>query len=130
MGNEVYYSAVDDDWSNADQSIEEVACMILDEMSNEEVCKVKSITIYKGIKKPQHFKQFLCVDWLLDQMSESAYDEGGDWAEDYLDNVTESEKRELEDVIISWAERNNISPSWFMIEDIAEVEFTIPDEWK
>ena len=129
MSNEIYYSAIEDEWSNSDQSIEEVAQMILDDMDDIERSEAKVITIYKGVKKPQHFNQFLSVDQLLEQMSEHAYEEGGEWAEDYLCDVTDSQKKELENVIVSWASRNNISPSWFMIEDIEEDKFTVPDDW-
>lgn len=130
MTYETLYNAWEDEWSYSDQAIEEVAQMILDDMDDVERSETKVITIYKGIKKPQNFDQFLCVNRLLEDMSESACDQIGDYAERYLSDVTESQKKELERVIVSWALRNNISPSWFIIEDIEEVEFTIPDEWK
>jgi hypothetical protein len=129
MNNETYYSAYEDEWSYSERSIEEAAQMVLDEMDDIERRETKVITIYKGVKKPQNFDQFLCVDRLLEDMSESACEQIGDYAESYLSDVTESQKKELESLIVSWASRNNISPSWFMIEDIEEVKFTIPDDW-
>ncbi|QFR59827.1 hypothetical protein VOWphi5012_043 [Vibrio phage phi50-12] len=116
--NEVYFNA------------KEVAQQILDDMGEEERKNTKEVKLYKGIVKEQSFAQFLCVDQFLEQMSESAYETGGEWAEDYLDNVTESQKEDLVKVILAWSEKHNIKPSWFMVEEIEEVKFTIPSDWE
>lgn len=129
MEDEIYYNASEDDWSSADTSIEEVVQMMLDDMGEKERKEAKVVTLYKGVKKQQTFEDFLRVDAILDNMAELAYEECGEWAEDYLCGVSKDQKKELEKVISAWAASNNISPSWFMIEQIEEIKFQIPNNW-
>lgn len=64
---------------------------------------------------------------LIDDMQNRAYDECGEWAEDYLDGVTEQQKKELDQLVCEWADKHGITPAWFMIEDVEPVVFKVPD---
>ncbi len=123
------YSHLEDDWAGADESIEEVAQRILDDMTEKEKSEVTSVTIYKGEKVKQEFQHFLNVNVLMESMQDSANDLGIEETEGYLENVTKQEKDELEAIIIDWAEKNNIRPRWHMIENIESVDFKIPNDW-
>lgn len=127
---EIVYSHIDDDWCNSDESIEEVATCAFEDLTDNEVNTMTELTLFKGLKKKQEFKDYLNVDSFLEQISESAYDNSGDYAEDYLCHVSVEQKQELESLICSWAEKNKLSPTWFMVEEVKEVKFTIPQEWK
>lgn len=127
--SEIYYSAVEDDWSSSDEAIEEVAQQKWDDLTDDERPEDRVIELYKGVKEPQKFANFLNVDRIVDDMGEVAYDECGEWAEDYLDDVTEDQKNELEALICQWADKHGLKPTWFMIENIETIKFTVPNDW-
>lgn len=68
------------------------------------------------------------VDMLLERMSESVYDEVGEIAEDYLDDVTTEHKKELADLIHGWAERNGYLPDCYTIGATEEVNLSSFEE--
>ncbi|EAE9689110.1 hypothetical protein B0U03_02290 [Listeria monocytogenes] len=67
------------------------------------------------------------TDCLLELISQDVYDEFGDYAEDYLDDVDQKHQSELQELIIDWAERHNYLPNYFTVSrtetiDIRNVE--------
>jgi len=120
MSEEIYYNTSEDDWTHADEDIDLVAANFLEELTLEELKTVKSITLYKGVKKAQTFEDFMCVDNFLEQMHERAYDEN-EFADDYLYDVTQEQKEELSKLISGWAKKHNIDPRFFLIENVTEV---------
>jgi hypothetical protein len=61
------------------------------------------------------------VDMLLETISERVYDEVGEYAEDYLDDVTTEHKKELSDLIHDWAKRNGYLPSCYIMGATEEI---------
>lgn len=61
------------------------------------------------------------TDNLLELISEQAYDEYGEHAEDYLYDVTDDHKKELSNLIADWAKRHNYLPDFFSIIKNEEV---------
>lgn len=62
------------------------------------------------------------VDGLLESVQQSIYDEVGEAAEDYLDDVEKEEKKELEDLIIDWFHRHGYAPTFYNVENIETVQ--------
>ncbi|EAC3634694.1 hypothetical protein [Listeria seeligeri] len=62
------------------------------------------------------------TDDLLERISEDVCDEVGDYAEDYLDDVTDEHKKELQELIYSWAKQRDYLPSCFLIREIEEID--------
>ena len=60
----------------------------------------------------------------LDILRDRAYDDMGDYAEGWLDDVTNVQQRELHDAILStidaWASKHNHHPRFFDIKNIQE----------
>lgn len=129
MSEEIYYSVCEDDWKFADESIEVVAENFLEGMTIDELKTVKTLILYKGVNKAQKFEDFLCVDSILEQMHERAYDVN-EFAEDYLYDVTDQQKKELENLIIGWADKHNISPRFSLIENVEKVEYEVSEDRK
>lgn len=127
---ETLYSHREDDWDGSSEAIEEAAYCAFEDLTDEEVSTVKEVAIFTGTKKQQVFKDYLNVESFLEQMGECAYDNSGEFAEDYLDHVTAEQISDLENAICAWAEKHKIKPAWFMVEDVKESKFTIPQEWK
>jgi hypothetical protein len=129
MNNEIFYSADACDWSELHTCIEEAARCAFDEMNDKDRKNLKKITMYQGLRRKARFEDFLCINSILEEMEIVAYDNAEDLSFGYLEDVTDSEKESLENLIIKWASTNNIEPHWYTVEDIKEVEFKIPDDW-
>lgn len=127
MSEDIYYNLSEDDWTFASESLEEVVEQCLEDLSLDELKIVKTVTLYKGVKQEQTFKDFLDVDWLLENMHERAYDDN-EFAEDYLYNVTEEQKAELESLICEWASKHNIAPNFFLINKVEEIEVEVDQQ--
>lgn len=130
MTNKILYSTHEDDFSNSEESLEDVAQQLWEEFTLEEQQECDSMTLYKGKVLQPKLSDFLQGDFLLEEVSTLAYDTCGEWAIDYLKDVTNDKIKELDDLVSSWADKHNLNPNWFMIEDIEEVEFEIPREWR
>lgn len=61
------------------------------------------------------------VDMLLEIISESVYEEVGESADDYLNDVTAEHKEELSNLIYDWAKRNAYLPGCFTIGAAEEI---------
>ena len=122
MEEVILYSQYEDNWSFADESIEDVAQQVLDDTTEEDFSECGYITIYKGVQKPQSFTSYFNVDHLIESINERAYDECGDFAEDYLQKLPQDVIDDLENVVCKWAEKHDLEPIWFMVEDIVEVK--------
>jgi hypothetical protein len=70
---------------------------------------------------------FICGDRILEQVSEDAYIEVGEPAEDYLSNVKIEHVRLLEErlnkVLNEWIEETNNQPNFFKVVNVEKVEF-------
>lgn len=62
------------------------------------------------------------VDSLIENVQESAYEDGGEWAEDYLDDVTEEDREELENIVFDWFVRNDYLPAWYTIGSVEVIQ--------
>lgn len=119
---EIYYSHIEDNWFGCDKSIEVAAESCLGDMTAEQAEETEVLTLYSGEEVLQKFDFFLSVDWLIEDMQNRAYDMCGEGAKDYLDDVTEEQKKQLNDLINKWADDNGIAPNFFMIENIREIK--------
>jgi hypothetical protein len=69
----------------------------------------------------------LDIDNILEQVSNQIYDEVGEVAEDYLDDVTKEQYKELEEslneVFFKWIKKHNLEPTCYTVanEEIIEV---------
>jgi len=73
------------------------------------------------------FKAYVCVDSILEKVAENAYDEVGEFAEGYLEKLTNEEVKLLEtsvnEVFLKWMEETNNKPIFFKIENTEEIKF-------
>ncbi|MFS7003636.1 hypothetical protein [Carnobacterium maltaromaticum] len=61
------------------------------------------------------------TDNLLEIISETVYEEVGEHADGYLDDVKPEHKKELSDLIHDWAKRNEYMPNCFLIRNTEEI---------
>lgn len=62
------------------------------------------------------------TDILLENIAERVYDQGGEYAEGYLDDVTDEHKKELQELIYSWAKQHDYLPDCFLLSTVEEID--------
>jgi hypothetical protein len=66
------------------------------------------------------------TDSILEQLGEEAYEQAGEYADDYLSNVTLNHMKILEqrlnDVLGSWMKEFNYEPNFWAVENIQKVD--------
>lgn len=97
------------------------------EEKGEEPDESNKVTFYIG--KVEDFVPGVNVDSILDDISENAYCHGGEYAEDYLCNVSREEAHELEDalneVLTKWIKKYKHEPHFYQIVAIEEIEMEL-----
>jgi hypothetical protein len=83
-------------------------------------------TYYEGEKEPIPLKRIVNIDSLLDDLSEAAYDECGEYGDDPWPDLTDPEKQELENVIITFLEKYSPIRCWNVI-NVVEKQLTLED---
>lgn len=61
------------------------------------------------------------VDQLLECVQEAAYENGGEFAEEYLDDVTAEHRDELESLVLNWFTKHDYLPTWYNIYNVDEI---------
>lgn len=62
------------------------------------------------------------TDILLENIAERVYDQGGEYAVDYLDDVDEKHQTELQELIYSWAKQHDYLPDCFLLNTLEEID--------
>ena len=88
-----------------------------------EIDKEVSDYIYIGTKKIYSHKDFMDVNFLIEGMQDFSQDSCGEWAENYLSNVTKEQKDNLKEYILKWFNENVDQPSFFNIESSIKIPF-------
>jgi hypothetical protein len=108
------------------------------EFDTKEQAVAEAIWYYKDDEKDQDFiwvgqtkpiSSGVNVDSIIEQLGEEAYDQAGEYAEDYLTNVTLNHQRVLEErlneVLLAWMKEYNYEPNFWTVENIEKVDVSI-----
>lgn len=57
----------------------------------------------------------------VEMVADDAYEEYGEFAEDYLSDVTKEHLGELEELLHGWFEKHNYMPTFYTVEDISTI---------
>jgi len=114
-----------DIWWSVDE--ENYSYSSLEELLNAEwdqldYLKEGSVVYYGEIKLPS--TSFIDAADIVEMISERAYEEGGEYAEDYP-NYSEEDLKELSDFIITWQAK--FTPKFFTIKNSKEYALTKED---
>jgi hypothetical protein len=92
---------------------------------------------YEDVKKQGYFwvgqayayapDHFFIVDSIIEDAMCQASDNAGDCAENYLEDVTQVQRDELEALILGWIEKNNLQPNFYGIENTEKITFNSED---
>lgn len=86
MTNKILYSTHENDFSNSEESVEEVAQQLWEEFTLEEQQECDSMTLYKGNVLQPKLSDFFDVKVILDEISSNAFDTCGEWYINKLNN--------------------------------------------
>lgn len=90
------------------------------------------VTVYEG--KPFGWKasSFFSVNTLLNEMQDTASNTCGEFAHEYLDDVSVPDMSDLDERISSlideWAKENNYQPNFYLVEDIHKITVKVTSE--
>lgn len=77
------------------------------------------------------FTPSIDIDCIIENIQEDAYQNGGEWAEGYLEDITKEQANELDeklnDVLSNWIDKYNIKANWFTVADIERIEIKTND---
>lgn len=91
-------------------------------------CQLEIGTEYRlGVAEKPDPADFFDVSHLIEQMQERAYDEGGEFAEDYLADLTEEQVHELDRVVKAWLTSVSPSVTFFSVKGIQTFSVTQED---
>lgn len=80
-------------------------------------------TVYYGEAVPPS-TQFITATDIIDMISEQAYDQGGEYSEDYPD-CSPQDIKDLEEFITEW--QNRFTPRWWTVKNVKEYILTEED---
>lgn len=84
--------------------------------------KVGTVIHEACYKHPAPSSMFRIND-MIENMQERADDEYGEYAEDFMYDLTEEQVKELDDLISNWLDKN-VKVSFFQVYDVKEVVVT------
>lgn len=80
-----------------------------------------------GVAERPDPTDFFDVDHLIEQMQECAHDVGGEFAEDYLTELTEDQVKNLRQVVNAWLSSVNPQVNFFSVKQIQTFKVTQDD---
>jgi len=88
-----------------------------------------SYTVWVGEAKPIPTGRLVDAECIVERMQERAYEEVGEFGEDYLTTATAEQLKELEALVVAWADRVEM-PSFYSADNILAHTIVIPGEAK
>ncbi len=88
------------------------------------------IKVYRGRRKDYKHEDFIApidIDFLIERMQESAYDNMSEFSEGYLDDLTEDNKKELMKLITDFLD-SKVMVRFYGVDQIDEITITAGDE--
>lgn len=82
-------------------------------------------SLFVGQVKSLELQMAVNVDSIIENIAENVYDEAGEVAEDYLNDVKKEHAEELEsdlnEVLLNWINKHNYKPTFFQVVNIEQV---------
>ncbi|MCU7836495.1 MAG: hypothetical protein KZQ83_14755 [gamma proteobacterium symbiont of Taylorina sp.] len=80
------------------------------------------VSVSKGISVLKLHQDFIYAGEIIDSMKERAYEEFDDYADGYLEDIKESDREQLKQLIITWFNNNAKQPTFYNVKDIEDIE--------
>jgi len=79
---------------------------------------LQSVWVGENIKRPTEF--FVLGNHIIESIQEQAYEEAGEYAESWLENLPKEKISELEKVIADWIDAND-PPHFWTVTNVKEI---------
>jgi len=83
------------------------------------------ITLYEADQVNHNNDEFINSYQILENIAESAFDEGGEFTENYHDDLMSINEDELGLLISNWLDSKGVKPKFFTVENVRETEYTV-----
>ena len=123
MKGKYVYSFSDDCFQSDFFDTPEEALAEAREIEKESLAPEKKEAVYIGVVG-EKWKPTIDGESIIDMLRDEAYEEGGEYAEDYLKDVSEAQRDELTEVLTNafnkWAAKYGYKPNFYPIENVKE----------
>jgi len=129
--SEQVYSYNDNDYTDDICGI--VQGFIGDHDPNEELIFPIELELDEADSIPHTFAGLSGAGFLIEWSQEAAYDEVGEYADSWLDGVTEEQKDDLRAVMDEWATRHGLQPKFHSVKRTGKITVVVLNEdgdWK
>lgn len=83
-------------------------------------------TVYFGTARPPRFSEFCDASDVIELITDRGNDFGGEYADGFMDDVSDEAERELTKLLEEWM-RANVTVNFFQISDVREYVLTEDD---
>lgn len=113
---EYVYSLNEDDFMDIDDLENEI------EERNSEDENIKITHVYRGEKIAQTHSMFVSGSSIIEDITNSACENGGEWSESYCSDLEKKEHMEnIENLIVDYLNKNESQPSFYLVENVKEI---------
>ena len=78
-------------------------------------------SVYVAERVTVTHKDIFNINHLIDNLEDSAYELCDEWSDNYLKDLTTDKKKEFEDLILNWMDKNLSQPNWFTVKKEKEI---------
>jgi hypothetical protein len=79
------------------------------------------LSLYEGEKEAQEHSNFYSIQSFIEDMTSAAYDEGGEYAEDYIAELESLDYSDLYKTIAAWFDEHVPQPTFFLVRNSKEI---------
>ncbi len=97
------------------------------DMSDEEFNTCTEVQIYQGVAKEYNISDFFSAGQIIENIQESAWWEGDEAADGYLENLDKGVVDELKQAIVAWADKHNLHPDFCNVVDVEPYTYVLQE---
>lgn len=83
-------------------------------------------TVYVGEGRRPKLSEFCDADDVVELMQNRGYDIGGEYADNFMDDITPEAKQELDELLKNWMEKH-VTINFYTVHDVREYVLTSED---
>lgn len=112
------YSRNEEDWYELEWVMDDLEC---DYQSGDEV------EIFEGDAVAFTHKEFINADRIIEDIQEAAYDEIGEWQQDYLEDLANNKDKmiELNKLLLDFITANSKAPTCYKVVNVKETKVIV-----
>jgi hypothetical protein len=112
------YSANEEDWGELENIMEDLEC---------DYDAGAVVEIFEGDAVAFTHKEFIRGDRIIEDIQELAYDELGEWQQDYLDDLAEDKEKvkQLNELLIKFITDNSKEPSCYKVINVKKIKVMV-----